>query len=114
MNRGAAAPLPLRQLMHTDAIAAARVLLRHPRERWPWVLHRMLTEAAMAHAWRRRTGRAHPRWGDGSLMAAALRRPSANEPPLSDPAWCRLMAYVYLALAHGALGGLPLERSDGG
>ena len=47
-------------------------------------------------------------------MAAALRREAAPEPPLSDAAWCRVMAYVYLALAHGAAGGLPLERSDGG
>lgn len=73
----------------------------------------MLVEAASADDWRRRTGRVHPRWGDGTLMSAALRRPSANEPPLSDPTWCRLMAYVYLALAHGAIGSLPLERREG-
>lgn len=106
--------LRLSCLMHTDAVAAARVLLRHRRERRPWILHRMLAEAAIADDWRLRTGRVHPRWGDGSLMAAALRRPTANEPPLSDPAWCRLVAYVYLALAHGAVGALPLDRSDGG
>lgn len=114
MRREATAPPRLSYLMHGDAVAAARVLLRHPRERRPWVLHRMLAEAALADAWRRRTGRMHPLWGDGSLMAAALRRPAACEPPLSDPSWCRLMAYVYLALAHGALGNLPLDRCEGG
>lgn len=114
MNAMTVTPLHLSYLMHTDAVAAARVLLRHRRERRPWVLHRMIAEAVTASDWRRRTGRVHPRWGDGSLMSAALRRPAANEPPLSDPAWCRLMAYVYLALAHGALGSLPLDRREGG
>lgn len=114
MSAETAAPLRLSYLMHTDAVAAARVLLRHPRERRPWVLHRMLAEAVAAHDWRRQTGRVHPRWGDGSLMSAALRRPAAHEPPLTDPAWCRLVAYIYLALAHGALGALPLDRQEGG
>ena len=108
MSKG---PLRLSILMHTDAVAAARVLQRYPRERRPWVLHRMLVEAATADEWRRRTGQMHPRWGDGSLMSAALRRPAVSEPSLSDPAWCRLMAYVYLSLAHGAVGSLPLDRS---
>jgi hypothetical protein len=44
-------------------------------------------------------------------MAAALRRPAAGEPPLNDPAWCRTIAYVYLALANGTAGTLPLDRS---
>lgn len=113
MSGRTADPLRLSYLMHTDAVAAARVLLRHPRDRRPWVLHRMLSEAITADDWRRRTGRIHPRWGDGTLMSAALRRPTASEPPLSDPAWCRLMAYVYLALAHGALGSMPLDRREG-
>jgi hypothetical protein len=68
----------------------------------------------MADEWRRSTGRTHPRWGDGSLMAAALRRPCDGEPALSDPSWCRLVAYVYIALANSASGVLPLERSEGG
>ena len=114
MKRAGSGQPGLPYLMHGDAIAAARVLLRHSRRRWAWVLHRMLAEAASASAWRLRTGRAHPRWGDGSLTAAALRRPCASEPPLSDPSWCRIVAFVYLALSRGALGTLPLDRSDGG
>lgn len=114
MRGETSARLGLSYLMHTDAVAAARVLLCHPRDRRPWVLHRMLAEAVTASEWRRQTGRVHPQWGDGSLMSAALRRPAANEPSLDDPAWCRLMAYVYLALAHGALGSLPLDRREGG
>ena len=103
----------MRRVMHGDVVSAARVLMGVPRGRRPWVLHRMLAEAQGADAWRRRTARMHPRWGDGSLMAAALRRPTAPEPPLDDPAYCRVLAYVYLSLAHKADCGLPLER-DGG
>lgn len=113
MRGSEAERLRLPYLMHSDVIAAARVLLRHRRERRPWILHRMLAEAARADRWRRRTGRLHPRWGDGSLLAVALRRRAESEPPLDDPAWCRLIAYVYLALAHVASGSLPLDRSDG-
>lgn len=108
--RGTGQPLRLSFLMHTDVVAAARALLAQPAERRPWVLHRMLSEAASADLWRRRTGRMHPVWGDGSLMSVALRRPSRHEPPLSDPAWCRIVADVYLALAQGARGRYPLDR----
>ena len=45
MSGETSAPLRLSYLMHTDVVAAARVLLRHPRQRWAWVLHRMLAEA---------------------------------------------------------------------
>ena len=103
----------MRKVMHGDVVSAARVLLGVPRNRRAWVLHRMLAEAQRADAWRRRTARMHPRWGDGSLMAAALRRPILPEPPLDNAGYCRLLAYVYLSLAHRAGGGLPLDR-DGG
>ena len=87
--------------------------MRVPRERRAWVLHRMLSEAEAADG-RRRKGRGpHPLWGDGTLMATALRRPTADEPPLSDPAWCRVVAFVYLGIARRFEGGLPLAREDG-
>lgn len=102
--------LKLPHLMHGDVQSAARALAAVPRLRRAWVMHRMLAEAATADAWRRAHGQMHPRWGDGSLMAAALRRPVIKEPPLSDPAWCRLMAFAYLAIAHAYEGMLPLDR----
>ena len=67
-----------------DVIAAARVLAPWPRACRPKLLWRLVQEAAHADAHRRRTGRMHPAWGDGSLMAAALRRRVAKEPSLAD------------------------------
>ncbi|MGR3464713.1 DUF7742 family protein [Limimaricola sp.] len=46
---------------------------------------RIVGEARAADAWRKRMGRAHPLWGDGSLMAAALRHPAAPLPPSFGP-----------------------------
>jgi hypothetical protein len=114
MTAGAQPMLRLPHLMHTDAVAAARVLARVPPRRRAWVMHRMLAEAAAADRWRRHSGQPHPVWGDVSLMAAAMRRPAACEPLLCDPAWCRTVAFVYLTLAHGTAGTLPLERKAAG
>lgn len=68
-----------------DALAAARALFPHAPSRRPWVFARLCAEAHRAAAARDRSGRMHPRWGDGSLMAAALRRDPPGEPPLNDP-----------------------------
>ena len=40
----------------------------------------------------------HPLWGDGSLMAAALRRPVVPEPDLSDADYLRALLRVLEAL----------------
>ncbi|SDE19032.1 hypothetical protein [Limimaricola pyoseonensis] len=42
---------------------------------------RLVAEARAADKWRLRMGKAHPLWGDGSLMAAALRHPRVALPP---------------------------------
>lgn len=84
---------------HGDALAAARALYPLPDRLHRFALTRMLAEAAAAEAHARATGRMHPRWGDGSLMAAALRRRCVREPLLTDPRWCRCVALVYGTLA---------------
>ena len=63
----------------------------------------MLAEADAADAWRLRTGRMHPIWGNGTLMAAALRRAAAPEPPLHDRAYCAALSLTYAALADRAV-----------
>lgn len=70
----------------------------------------MLREAVRARAHLARTGRAHPIWGDGSLMTVALRRRPAGEPPLNDATFCRCLSSVLLRLAQGdfALGSFSL------
>lgn len=75
----------MRQLLHGDVTAAARVLLRLPPEQRAGALAEMIAAADLAHRWRKRTGRALPGRGDGSLAAAAAFHDPAPEPFLSDP-----------------------------
>lgn len=67
-----------------DLIAAARVLRERPRRRWAWVAARLLAEAGRGAAHLATHGRPHPRYGDGSLMTAALRRRPEAAPALSE------------------------------
>ncbi len=77
-----------------DASAMARVLMRCPPARRQWVLCRMLTEANRAAAHRIQQGAAHPIWGNGSVMAVALRRPRAPEPSLGSPEFIGCLTMV--------------------
>jgi len=88
----------VRQVLHADVVAAARVLLSETDEGRAGLLARMLDEAHWADLYRKRTGRAHPIWGDGSLMTAALRRPAPPEPPLSDSRYCGCLVQVLQAI----------------
>ncbi len=74
----------MRAVLMGDVIAAARVLAPWPAPCRAKLLWRMTQEATRADAHRHRTGRMHPIWGDGSLMAAALRRSAPPEPWLDD------------------------------
>ncbi len=81
-----------------DASVLARVLMPHPLSRWPWVLRRIMAEARRADQVRLSTGRAHPIWGDGSLMAAGLRRPCLPEPFLDDTRYRWALILVLIAI----------------
>lgn len=74
-------PVPVRL---GDLDAAARALRAAPRRRWAWLATRMLAEAGRGAAHLAMRGRPHPRYGDGSLMAAALRRHPETAPPLRE------------------------------
>lgn len=89
----------MRPALHGDAVSVARVLLGVRPERRSWVLARLLREADLAHGYLRRRRRAHPIWGDGSLMTAALRRRPLAEPALDNADYCRCLAMTYRALA---------------
>lgn len=88
--------------MHGDAISTARVLYSVRKARRHWVLARMMREADAADARRLSGLPAHPAWGDGRLMTAALRRHPPKEPSLGDHEYCHCLAMVFAALAeHG-------------
>ena len=75
----------MRQVLIGDIIAAARSLLELPEECRKDRLREMLYRAQVADKVRKRTGKAHRLWGNGSLMAAAFPKPTRPEPFLSDP-----------------------------
>ncbi len=88
----------MRAVLHGDVVAAACVLLALPDTLRAKRLDRMLDEAAAADLYRKKTGKGHPAWGNGSLMAAALHYPARAEPFLDDVDYCRCMALVFEAL----------------
>lgn len=67
-----------------DAVVVARALAALPDRLHGFALARMLAEADAANRWRQRYRAPHPRWGDGTLTAVALRRPVVPEPVLED------------------------------
>lgn len=94
----------MRPLLPGDLIAAARVLLAVPEAERPVAIRRMIAEAEIADRYRKRLGRGHRLYGNGSLMAAAMRRQLLPEPFLGDPDYLDCLATVIRALSerHGA------------
>lgn len=88
----------MRALTHGDVVAAARVLMGFAEADHGAVARRLIAEARWADSWRKRNGRAHPLWGDGSLMAAALLRRPGPEPSMNDARWLGCLAAVLEAL----------------
>ncbi len=84
----------MRQVLHGDVVAAARVLLAERPEARAGAFARLLAEADLADRWRRATGRAHPLHGDGSLMAAALAHRPRPEPFLSEADYLECLRVV--------------------
>ncbi len=67
-----------------DLWAAVGALLAVPPKARPRLMAELIAQAEAAAAWVRRTGRAHPRYGNGTLISAALARPQVQR-ALDDP-----------------------------
>ncbi|TDE40328.1 hypothetical protein [Antarcticimicrobium sediminis] len=98
----------MRPVLHGDVSCAARVLRAVPPGRRAALCRRMIREAEAADRYRLRHARVHPRWGNGSLMAAARHRGMADEPGFDDVDYCRCFIMVLEALA---MRPLSLRRS---
>lgn len=88
----------MRPVHHGDVMAVASALLAvapHKRRRY---LRELFTQADAADAYRRRVGRAHPLWGNGSLMSLARKGGLPPQPGLESDAFCACMAAVFEAL----------------
>lgn len=76
----------------------ARALLMRPESAWQALTAQMLSEAHLADLYRRRSGRCHPRLGNGTLMSAAFALHTAPEPPASDARYLCAMGHVIVAV----------------
>lgn len=94
----------MRPVLHGDVAAAARVLQKTPHEAREAMLAGLWRQARAADIYRKRHGRAHGGWGNGSLMAAALAAGAGVEPPLTDRDYCACLAMVYARLARAGGG----------
>lgn len=67
----------MRPILSGDLLIAARALLCVPAPKRAGRMRQWLDESHWADGYRKRLGRAHPRWGNGSLMSRAMAEPLA-------------------------------------
>ena len=90
----------MRPILHGDLSAAARALLAAPHPNRQRLCIKMIAEAELADAHVRKTGRLHPSFGNGSLMAAARTRVLADEPGFDNVQYCQCFELVLRELIH--------------
>lgn len=88
----------MRRILHGDVSNTARVLYGAPPGTRVVLLRRIFRQAEAADIHFRRTGTLHPRWGNGTLMAAARRHTLPPEPGFDDADYCRCFLMVLQAL----------------
>jgi hypothetical protein len=89
----------MRAILIDDILALAHFLLPIPEPLRMRAVGALLAEAHLADQFRKRTGRAHSEWGNGSLTSAAvMRRGSVQAGIVSD--------LEYLAAIRAAVDGL--------
>jgi|GEM_PF-467732 len=84
-----------------DASAAARVVMQVAPDAQQALARRMVADANRADAWRRERGRFHPEFGDGSLMAAAIRFGPGAEMFLDNSHYINALTAVLCVLDEG-------------
>lgn len=84
----------MRRVLPADVARIACVLCATPEREWLGTVQAIFrgSQAGLAH--HRKTGKAHPVWGTGSLMAAASDFPKAAEPDFDDDQYCRAWIVV--------------------
>ena len=84
----------MRPVLHGDVSSAARALLAAPLPERDRLCIRMITEAELADVHVGHTGRLHPLYGNGSLMATARNRVLVDEPGFDDVQYCQCFELV--------------------
>lgn len=81
-------------VMHGDVMIASRALLAVPKAQRVHLAQRIICEAKAANQYRLSTGRAHPVWGNGSVMSAASRFERARDPGLDNTEYCTCLIMI--------------------
>lgn len=92
----------LRPILWEDIRSLARALLAHPPARREALCQEIARGAARAAQLTRMTGRLHPKWGNGSLDAAARRFPLAAEPCPGDAEYAACLRLALRSATGGA------------
>ena len=92
----------MRPLLLGDVTGAARALMYVDENMRVSLARQMLAEAAVAEAHLAKTGKIHPRFGNGSLMAVAMTRPRMPEPRVDDADYVRCLVIVLEAVLDAA------------
>ncbi|MCC1493411.1 hypothetical protein [Cognatishimia sp. F0-27] len=102
----------MRRVLPDDVAMLARALLAAPESARRPLAAKILTDAICADAYRRTTGKAHPEWGCGTLMAATLAHPVVDEPCWDDVAFIDCLMIVLSMLR--AMNAAPRDEIDRG
>jgi len=88
----------MRRILYTDLSALARALMAAEVERREGLASHIITCAAYADKFTRRLRRPHPRWGDGTLGAAARSFGLAPVRGFDDLEYCTCFGLALAAL----------------
>lgn len=88
----------MRPVLHGDVSCAARAMLSVPPALRSRFCAELIAHAHAADLHVQRTARLHPRWGNGSLMAAARKHPMMPEPGFDCPDYCACYSQLMQAL----------------
>lgn len=88
----------MRPILPGDLDCAVAVVMAQPPATRAAVAARMLEQADLADRYRKKLGRAHPVYGTGSLMSAALCWPEGPRGRVYDASYCAALIVVLRAL----------------
>lgn len=85
-------------VLHGDLGCAARAVFAVPEDQRERFCRQLIAEAEAADQFFRQFGKIHPRWGNGSLMAAARAHPMVAEPTFDNTDYAECFGLVLKTL----------------
>lgn len=92
----------MRRVLISDLLAARQYLMGFPESLWPEIISGVIARTHAADKFRKRLGKYHPKWGDGTLMEG-IRQNNAPAPfpnaTITSQEHMRALALVSSALS---------------